>query len=184
MNGRGLWALGLAAMVAGCAGDVRRIPPVEHVDIERFMGDWYVIGNIPTWPERDAYNAVETYALRQDGRIQTTFRYRHGGFDRRVRTMHPVGTVRPDTGNAVWGMQFVWPIKAEYVIVYVDGDYRQAIVGRSKRDHAWIMARTPTIPEADYQAHLQRLRDLGYALDDLRRVPQSWPEPGDAGAAD
>jgi apolipoprotein D and lipocalin family protein len=91
--------------------------------------------------------------------------------------MRPVGYVRPDTGNAVWGMQFVWPIKAEYVIVYVDPGYTLTIIGRSARDHAWVMARTPEISDADYDAALARLRSLGYPLEDQRKVPQRWPEP-------
>ena len=31
-------------------------------------------------------------------------------------------------------MQFVWPIKAEYLIVYLDEDYSKTVIGRSKRD--------------------------------------------------
>jgi apolipoprotein D and lipocalin family protein len=34
------------------------------------------------------------------------------------------------------------------------------------------MARTPTISEADYAAHVERLRALGYDVSKLRRVPQ------------
>ena len=105
--------------------------------------------------------------------MQTTFRYRHGGFDQPLRTMRPVGTVRPGTRNAVWGMQFVWPIQAEYVIVYVDADYQQTIVGRSARDYAWIMARKPRIAESDYRAHLMRLQSLGYDIREVRRVPHA-----------
>ena len=32
---------------------------VDYVDIERFMGDWYVIANIPTFIEKGATNAIE-----------------------------------------------------------------------------------------------------------------------------
>jgi len=148
------------------------IPAVSHVDLPRFMGDWYVIASIPSFPERHAYDAVESYALRPDGRIQTTFRYRDGSFDAPVKTLRPVGTVVPGTGNAVWGMQFIWPIKAEYVIAYLDTDYAETIIARSKRDYAWIMARTPAISAADYAADVERLRVLGYDLAKLRRVPQ------------
>ncbi|MGV8930736.1 MAG: lipocalin family protein [Luteimonas sp.] len=165
------------AMVAACGGkNVKPIPPVAAVDLPRFMGDWYVIANIPSFPERDAYGAVESYAMRSDGRVQTTFTYRKGSFDAPLKTMHPVGTIRPGTGNAIWGMQVVWPIKAEYVIVYLAPDYSQTIIGRSDRDYAWVMARTPTISDADYQANLQRLRDLGYSLEKLRKVPQPPPD--------
>lgn len=170
----------LAIIGSACAGkSTTRIPPVANVEMSRFMGDWYVIASIPSFPERHAYAAVETYALRPDGRVQTTFRYRNGSFDSPIKTMHPIGTVRPGSGNAVWGMQFIWPIQAEYVIVYLAPDYSQTIIGRSDRDYAWVMARTPQISAIDYQANLQRLRALGYRLDNLRQVPQP-PAPGAA----
>lgn len=179
MNGarRGLLALaaGLCAVLPGCTHAPPTIEPVPYVDLPRFMGDWYVIAHIPTRPERNAYNAVESYALASDGRVLATFRFRDGGFDAPIETMHPVGHVRPDTGNAVWGMQFFWPFRSEYVIVGLDEGYSRTIIGRSDRDYAWIMARTPTISDADYRDTLAQLKALGYSLEDLRRVPQRWP---------
>jgi len=178
MQRRNLFSVivGACAMLAGCAHSPPTIAPVKKVELERFMGDWYVIAHIPSRPERDAYNAIESYALKPDGKIQTTFQYRNGSFDAPLKTMRPKGFVRPGTQNAVWDMQFVWPIKAEYVIVDLDPSYSLTIVGRSKRDYAWIMARTPTITDTDYQAALARLRALGYSLEGIRRVPQEWPE--------
>lgn len=170
------FAAGFAAMLAACSSPPQ-MPPVAQVDIKRFMGDWYVIAGIPSWPERKSFNAVESYALLPDGRIQTTFRYRHGGFDADVETMHPVGTVEPGTGNAIWGMQFIWPIQAEYVIAYLDDAYQQTIVGRSKRDYVWIMARTPSVSDADYERLVAKVGELGYDVSQLRKVPQQWPEP-------
>ncbi len=171
-------ALGATALFAFNASGKTPIPPVDNVDLPRFMGDWYVIANIPTFIERESYDAIETYELRDDGKIQTTFRHRKGSFDAEVDTMRPVGTVREGTNNAVWGMQFVWPIKAEYVIVYVDEGYSQTIIGRSARDYAWVMARTPQISDADYAAHVERLKTLGYDTSKLRRVPQKATGPG------
>jgi len=175
-----LGSLVLAAGLAGCSSRPPTIAPVAGVDLNRFMGDWYVIGNIPTRLERDAFNARESYALRVDGATETTFEYRDGSFEAPVRTMRPVGRVRAGTGNAVWDMQFVWPIDAEYVIVDLDPAYRIAIIGRSQRDYAWIMARTPQISEQDYAAAVRRLQALGYATQDLRKVPQRWPGLQDA----
>ncbi len=167
---------GALAVTAACGGrDTRPIPPVDRVDVPRFMGDWYVIAQIPTFIEREAYDSVESYALADDGRIRTTFRYRKGSHDARVRTMHPVGTVRGEGNGAVWGMQFIWPIKAEYVIVYLDEDYTQTIVGRSKRDYVWLMARTPTISDADYAERIAFIEALGYDVGRIRKVPQAAP---------
>ena len=172
---RFLLLAGLLAMTACSGRDTRQIPPVAQVDVPRFMGDWYVIAQIPTFIEKQAYDSLESYALDADGLIRTTFRYRKGSHDARVRTMHPVGTVREHGNGAVWGMQFVWPIKAEYVIVYLDEDYTQTIVGRSKRDYVWLMARTPTISDADYAERIAFIRTLGYDTDRIRRVPQAAP---------
>jgi len=61
--------------------------------------------------------------------------------------MRPVGTVKPGTGNAVWGMQFIWPIKAQYIVAYLDPGYTETIIARDARDYAWIMARTPRISD-------------------------------------
>ena len=175
----GLTVLAVLAALAGCSSPPP-MPPVNKVDIKRFMGDWYVIAGIPTWPERQSYNAVESYALLPDGRIQTTFRYRHGGFDAKVKTMRPVGTVEPDTGNAIWGMQFIWPIEADYRIVYVSPDYQRTIIGREKRDNVWIMARTPQVPAADFQELRDRVAREGYDMTKLATVPQEWPERANA----
>ena len=167
----------LAALVAGCSGNVRPIAPVAEVDLNRFMGDWYVIAHIPSRPERGAYNAIENYRLDEDGKIQTRFRFRDGGFDRPVETMHPVGTVEPGSNNAIWGMQFIWPIQAEYLIAWVDDSYNQTIVARSKRDYVWYMARTPQVSDQEYQQAVERIQALGYDITKLRRVPQSVRRP-------
>ncbi|MHB1059623.1 MAG: lipocalin family protein [Rhodanobacter sp.] len=166
------------AMVAAtaCASDMAPIKPVAHVDLPRFMGSWYVIASIPSFLEKKAYNAVETYRLQPDGRIDTSFRYRKSSFDNPVKTIHSTGFVTPDTGNAIWGVQLVWPIKAQYVVAYLDDNYSQTIIARDKRDYVWIMARTPTIPQADYDALVARVKAMGYSVPDIRKVPQAWPE--------
>jgi apolipoprotein D and lipocalin family protein len=176
----GIRMLGLSvacAIVVGCARNVRAIQPVAQVNLPRFMGDWYVIASIPSFLEKRAYNAVESYQLLPNGRIQTTFRYRNNGFNTPLKAMHPVGTVRPDTHNAVWSMQFIWPIEAEYIVAHLDDNYSETIIARHKRDYVWIMARTPSLPQQDYDALVERVRQLGYSTKDLRKVPQRWPEP-------
>ncbi|MBK6417536.1 lipocalin family protein [Thermomonas sp.] len=171
-----LAALGLGLALSACASTPPTIPPVANVDLQRFMGDWYVIAHIPSMPEREAFNAIESYQLDDEGRIRTTFQFRKGSFDAKLKTMEPVGRVVPGTNNAVWDMQFVWPIQAEYVIVDVSDDYSQTVIGRSKRDYLWIMARTPSIADADYAALVAKAKALGYDTTQLRKVPQQWPE--------
>ncbi len=147
---------------------------VEHVDLERFMGRWYVIANIPTFLEKGAHNAVETYELDDDGSIATTFTYRANSFDGKEKQYNPRGFVKDQESNALWGMRFIWPIKADYRIVYLDDDYQRTVIGRQKRDFVWIMARTPTISDQDYDELLRFVEELGYDVSLVERVPQQW----------
>lgn len=158
---------------AGCSTQ-QELAPVDSVDLDRFMGKWYVIANIPTFLEKDAYNAVETYERNDDGTINTTFTFRKGGFDGVLKSFNPKGFVRDDPSNAIWGMRFIWPIKADYRVVYLDDAYSQTVIGRNKRDFVWLMAREPTIPDAEYDAIIQKIADMGYDTSKIERVPQRW----------
>ena len=165
----------ILALVAGCQTP-QPITTVSSVDLERFMGDWYVIASIPTSFEKGAYNALERYRLDADGTVATRFTFNKGGFDGPPKEYNPRGFVREGTGNAVWGMQFIWPFKAEYRIIYLTEDYSQTVIGRTKRDYVWVMARTPSIPESDYAKILELLARVGYDVGQLRRVPQQSME--------
>ena len=171
----------LLVLLAGCqSGPDAPMQTVEHVDLPRFMGDWHVIANIPTWLERGAYDAVENYALADDGTIATTFTFRAGSFDGPLKTYRPRGFVLDRQTNARWGMRFIWPVKADYRIIHLDAAYAHTVIGRQKRDYVWIMARAPQIPEADYQRLLQVVAGHGYDISKVRRVPQSPPGARDA----
>ena len=152
-------------------------PPIRTattVNLVRFMGDWYVIANIPTFIETNAYNAVESYRLAEDGTVPTTFSFREGGFEGECKTYKPTGYVIDTQSNAVWGMQFIWPIKADYRIIFLDESYSQTVIGRTARDYVWLMARTPEIPDSDYQRFLTLIAEEGYDVSKVRKVPQRW----------
>ncbi len=161
--------------VLGC-GSSPPISTANNVDLDRFMGDWYVIANIPTFIEKDAFNAVESYRLNEDGTVATTFRFREGSFTGEEKTYHPTGYVLDTDSNAVWGMQFFWPFKADYRIMFVAEDYSQTIIGRNQRDYIWIMARTPQIAEEDFMKLLTKALEQGYDISEIQKVPQQWNE--------
>ncbi len=170
---RKLFAVSGALVLSACQAN----PPmkaVDYVDLERFMGDWYVIANIPTFIEKGAHNAVESYRLAEDGTIETTFTFRDGGFDGKKKAYNPKGFVVDTESNAIWGMQFVWPFKGDYRVIHLDEDYSTTVIGREKRDYVWLMARTPNPPESAYNAALESIREAGYDMSQLQTVPQEW----------
>jgi apolipoprotein D and lipocalin family protein len=172
---RALIKLTLVALLPGCAdAPIARAPValVPHVDIPRFMGDWYVIANIPTFLEKGAHNAKDSYRLESDGTIPTTFSFNADAADGAAKHYESRGFVVDTTTNAVWGQQYVWPFKADYRISYLSSDYTQTVITRDKRDYVWIMARTPSIPEADLDRLKEFVGSQGYDVSKLQRVPQ------------
>lgn len=153
------------------------LPTVANVDLPRYMGDWFVIANIPPKIEKNAYNSVENYRLDEDGNVPTVFTYRKDSFEGKLKTLKSKGFIQ-DSSNATWGVQFIWPVKAEYLITYLSPGYTQAIVARNKRDYVWILARTPQISETNYAALRTRVAGMGYDMTKLQKVPQRWPDPG------
>ena len=159
----------LMPLLHGCQGTgaMDPITTVEKLDIERFMGDWYVLADIATPFDKDAYAPTEHYVLKSDGMVETTYRYQKGNAtgDFKSRTM----TARPNPElPSIWGMRLIWPFEADYRIVHIHPDYETTIVARNKRDFVWLMARTPTIDQSAFDTLLEKVQSLGYAIADLR----------------
>ena len=68
-------------------------------------------------------------------------------------------------------MQFVWPIKADYRVVYLDADYQYTVIGRQARDYVWIMAREADISSEKYSELVRFVVSLGYDVDKIERAP-------------
>lgn len=149
-------------------------PTASHIDLDSFMGTWYVVGYTPILVDGKAHNATEHYYLKPDGRIQTTYQYRNGGFDGPLKTFQPTGFIHNKETNAEWRMQFIWPFKAAYLILHYDEATGETIIGHPNRKYAWIMLREPEYAEATYERLLVKLVGLGYNRDLIKRLPQDW----------
>ena len=172
-----LLILPLITLLSACGSqNLKPIQTVEHVDLKRFMGDWYVIANIPTFIETEAYNAIETYQMNDDGSIATTFTFRQGSPDGDRKQYNPTGFIVDKQSNALWDMQFIWPFKAEYRVIYLDDDYQTTIIGRSKRDYVWLMSRQSSMDESRYKSLLTFMESQGYDIDKVQKVPQVWSQ--------
>ena len=169
--------VGIAAALSACGSlsdsPSKPVSLVPNVDIPRFMGDWYVIAAIPTFLEKGAHNAKDSYRLAPDGTIATVYSHNVDGFTGPLKTYSSTGYVLDKKTNAVWGQQYIWPIKADYRISYLSSDYQHVVVTRDKRDYVWIMSRTPTISEAEYQRMVDVVAREGYDASKLQRVPQA-----------
>jgi apolipoprotein D and lipocalin family protein len=180
---KSLVSLVAAALLAGCSimGGGPPLETVDEVDLDRYMGRWYVIANIPYFAEEGNVAGRAIYRMRDDGRIDDIYRYREGDFDAPEEEMRGVAWVVDERSNARWKVQFFWPFRFDYYIVALDEDYRWSVVGHPSRDYAWIMAREPALDDERYRALLELLEARGFDPDALKKVPHRPAQVGKPG---
>jgi apolipoprotein D and lipocalin family protein len=165
----------MLSILAACAGiGTSERPPVAaapSVDLERFMGTWYVIAHVPYWLEEGKVATRDEYRLRPDGRIDNDFVFKRafGEPDKRWRG---VSTVEPGSNGARWRVQFVWPFSTGLVVVHVDEDYSGAALATPDGKLAWVFGREPTMKRERYDALVAKLAVQGIDVSALRGVPQ------------
>ncbi|NDY94311.1 lipocalin family protein [Wenzhouxiangella limi] len=180
---KNLLLLLLAGVLSGCASTWNSPPleTVDSVDLERYMGEWYVIANIPYFGERGNVAGRAIYRMREDGRMDDIYLYRDGDFDAPEERLEGVAWVVDEDSNARWKVRFYWPLTFAYYIVDLDPDYQWSLVGHPSRNYAWIMARAPRIDDELYEQLLARFEELGFDSSDLKKVPQFPDQIGQPG---
>jgi apolipoprotein D and lipocalin family protein len=167
--------LALALLALASCTSAPKPPPlrtVDHVDLNRYMGDWYVIGTIPWFVEKDNVGTMDIYKLRPNGQIEIRNAFHKKTLDAPRKEMRATGTVVNTKTNAEWAVQFLWPFKAPFLIIDLASDYQRTTIGYPDRSLIWIMSRSPQMPESDYAAALEAAKAQGYDTSRIVRVPQ------------
>ncbi|MCU0843185.1 MAG: lipocalin family protein [Thiobacillaceae bacterium] len=155
--------------LAGCTGVPDGVTPVRGFQAERYLGTWYEIARLDHSFERGLSDVSATYVRREDGGIDVLNR----GFDpakgawreARGRAYFLEG---PELGSLK--VSFFWPFYGGYHVMALDPDYRWSVVAGPDHDYFWILARAPSLPEAEVQDLLVRARQAGFDLSGLIRV--------------
>jgi len=164
-----IMASSAAALAEGGRQPFQKV--VERMDLEKFLGSWYVIGVMPTPFEKGAENGIETYSLDRKGNIRVEYVFYKNG---KKKVMRQKGWILDKERNTEWEVQPLWPLKLPYLIIDLADDYRYTVIGTNNYKYVWIMSRTPSISEEDYAGILSRLEDRGYKTADIQRMQQVW----------
>lgn len=170
----GLLALG------GCAAKMANLNPraavpqklATHVDLDRYMGRWYIIASAHNRMERGMVGSYFDYRRIGDDKVDAVYSAHAHDFKHSLYTNHGIARVEDRQSNARWSMEFSWPMSEELLILYVDPDYQYAVVGDPQKDDAWILARKIFVSDSEYQHLLDVLDSQGYDTFRLIRVPQ------------
>lgn len=146
-------------------------PVVENLDIQKFMGRWYVIALIPNWIEGDGRNSYDDYVLNQDGTVDIRYYAISDGKEKSIRQKGFVDKEKPSR----WEIQFLKPYipfyKAPYEVIILDSDYQYMVVGYPNNKFGWVMGRSTDMSDMVYQKILDQLEvEFGYERAAFKRA--------------
>jgi apolipoprotein D and lipocalin family protein len=148
---------------------------IATLDVPRYMGTWYEIAKFPNRFQKKCVGLTKaTYSALADGTLQVVNRCRtdNGGTDQAIGAAHQVG--RPDSPRlkvrfAPAILSFLPMVWGDYWVIDLDPGYQLAAVSEPKREYLWILARTPRVDKASFDALVARLAAQG--LDVSKLVP-------------
>ena len=144
---------------------------VNYVDIERFMGKWFVTAIVPNMIENGATNASDIYELNPDGTIAITYDAIKDGKKKQIKQK---GTILNKESNADWTIQMKKPyvpfLKFPFKIILIDPNYKYMAVGYPDNKMGWIMNRDTNMDESLYESILVELEEFGYSRDQFVKI--------------
>ncbi|MEX6503882.1 lipocalin family protein [Pseudomonas zhanjiangensis] len=174
--------LGMALLV-GCASSAGgSVPPatVARVDLQRYQGTWYELARLPMFFQRHCLQSQAHYRLLEDGSLGVRNRCRTAA-DQWQQVEGRAVPQQAGRTDKLWVRFDNWfsrllpnLSRGQYWVLYLDDDYRVALVGHPNRDYLWLLARTPEVAPALRDKLLGVAREQGYDTGELIwRTPDS-----------
>lgn len=149
------------------------------IELERFMGRWYVLANIPTYFDKGTINNTEDYVWDDKKKtIEVAFSYQKSK-TAKTDVVQQRCTVANDS-KTEWALSpkiglFYIPLGIPYLILDCAEDYSTCIVGVPDRSYIWIMTRTKgDVVKSVKEGLMKRAEEFGYNTRNIVTVPQEW----------
>lgn len=175
-----LWALA-ATLASGAAAAQTTQPPLQPIaslDVARYMGTWYEIAKYPNrFQSKCVRNTRAEYQAMPDGTVQVRNRcvLADGQATEALgaaRQVGPADSPKLQVRFAPAWLSFLPMVWGNYWVIDLDPQYRLVAVSEPERNYLWVLARTPKVEPAAYQALLARLAQSGFDMTRLELSPQ------------
>lgn len=170
MRIRMLWLV--CVLLGGCTSVPEGITPVNQFELNRYLGKWYEIARFDHSFERGLSQVTANYSMREDGGVRVINRGYHAQNGEWEQAEGRAYFVQSDTVGHL-KVSFFGPFYASYVIAELDQtEYRYSLVTGPDRDYLWILSRTPTMQEEEFNQLLKTATELGFDVNKLIKVSQ------------
>lgn len=153
-------------MIIAC--DTDQPTTVDNVNLERYMGKWYAVSNIPPFFQRQCVSDVTAeYSLIDDGvEVKNTCLTADGSESIIIGFATPA-----DDTNAKLKVQFPGaPVAGDYWILSLDEEYEFANVGDPSRTYGWVLSRYPDATDEEIEEQLDKFEAKGYDRSEFVKV--------------
>lgn len=151
------------------------VSAVENFNTERYLGQWYEIARFDHRFERGLSNVTANYTLNEDGSIKVLNR----GYNKeKNKWKESLGKAKfvGDKTKAQLKVSFFEPFYGGYNVIYIDNEYKYALVCGPSKKYLWILSRERTIPEEIKQQLLKIIDENGFDKTKLEWVEQTKQE--------
>lgn len=140
----------------------------KKMDLEKFMGPWYVQSGRVTFLESGAHNPTETYTYDDEKKIiNIDFKYNKDSLNGPLKKIPQTGTVQNFPTNTHWKISPIWPLKFDYLVLDFADDYSWCAIGVPSGKYLWIMTRAKNNATLEVDSALKSMENLNYPLHDL-----------------
>jgi len=165
-----LAGLALTAAAPAFAQDSMPVP-VDHVDLDRYVGTWFEIMKIPNFFQKQCIRGTTaTYTPNEDGTIEVVNRcIDEDGEPVEAKGVAEVVDLQSNAKLrvsfvSVFGKSMFW---GDYWVIGLGEDYDYAIVGTGNREYGWVLSRTPELTYEQAEEAFWTLSQQGYDRDDF-----------------
>jgi len=160
----------LSLIIVGCSQNegMERIKTVDQLELDQFLGTWYEIARFDHSFERGLEGVTATYSMREDGKIKVLNQGYKGGLEGPHK--QAIGKAKiPDLSQpGKLKVSFFWIFYADYYVMELDEEnYQWALIGSSSENYLWILSRKPQLEEFAKNHLLAKMKDRGYAKENL-----------------
>lgn len=153
--------------LSGCLGMPEQVKPIAEFELNRYLGTWYEIARLDHSFERGLEQVSANYSLRDDGGVRVVNRG-YSVRDQKWQQANGKAYFVNDSDEGYLKVSFFGPFYGSYVIFDIDRDnYEYVFVSGPDHSYLWLLARTPTVPQAVLDQFVAQAKVRGFATEHL-----------------
>ena len=144
---------------------------VSQLDLSRYQGQWFETARFPNFFQKKCQKNVKAhYRLLDKGFIEVI----NSCEQKNGKTKSVTGRAKQQGSDSTSKLEVSFfdilgwrPIWGDYWVLYIDADYKIAVIGDKNKKYGWILSRKTTLTKSQKDTSLAVLTKNGYDIQKL-----------------